>query len=293
MLLPVAGAPASEYYDLGTGRPRAKYVWYFSGLHNLARLAEDITTRGDEVIAEMRRQDGVDESRWVAVTGVRAELTLRHLVPPDAYRKHLPSGARAITLHDQDLDSTSARLVRENPELLDFGVAVLSIVKTDSFTVQGRAYSGAYAIWWLYALDTTSAPKRILVPLNEWYVESLASGPMRAAGRPAPIADINVESPTAGTWTVSLSAKDLQIRGSCAQGTWLSPHATDLSLGSDAQRYLQEGGDRTRCTATWDVTGTHQLAATLRAASGAPAALYQSTSFGRGWRARITGEPGK
>ena len=232
-------------------------------------------------------------SRWVNVTGVRAELTLRHLVPPAAYRKHLPSGARAITLHDQDLDSVGTRLVRENPALLDYGVAVLSIVKTDSFTVQGRSYPGAYAIWWLYALDTTSAPKRILVPLDEWYVEALANGPMRAARRPATIADIKVESSTAGTWTASLSAKDLQVRDSCVQGAVLSPHATDLSLGSDAQRYLQEGGERTRCTATWDVTGAHQLAATLRAASGAPAALYQSTSFGRGWHARVTGEPGK
>ncbi len=293
MLLPMAGSPASEYYDLATGRPKPKYVWYFDGMQNLARLADDITSRGDAVIEEMRKQDGIDDTRMVTVGGVRAEVTLRHLVPPQVFKDLLPAGTRALTLGNQDLDSTGKAITQANPALLDHGVAILSVVQSDSFTVQGRSTPGAYALWWLYAVETTGTQRRILVPLAEWHVQALTEGPMRAARRPTTTASIEVQPAPGGGWTVRLTGKDLQIQGSCIPGQFSPAQPTDVLLRSATQHYMQQGGERARCEAKWTVSGTHPLAAALRTADGAPASVFQSTSAGRGWRARVSGDPGR
>lgn len=58
MLLPVAGAPASEYYDLASGKVRPRYAWYFEQQKRLARIAGQITEMGDSLLVELRRQEG-------------------------------------------------------------------------------------------------------------------------------------------------------------------------------------------------------------------------------------------
>jgi hypothetical protein len=290
-LLPAAGSPPSEFYSLETGRPKAAYTWYFDGMQRLARLAEDITSQGERLVAHMQREDGYDDSRNVEVGGVRAEITLRHLVPPALFVKRLPAGTRALTLRDQDLDSAALRVTQANPSLLDHGVAVLSIVQADSFAVGDRTAAGAYALWWLYAVEIADASRRVLVPLAEWHVKELADGPMRAARRPTTTASINLEPAAAGSWTVQLNAADVQIQASCAPGQFTPMLSTDVRLHSTTQRYAQRGGERARCAAKWNVTGAHPVAEAVRAAVSGPAAPFQSTAFGRGWRARVTGDP--
>jgi hypothetical protein len=61
-LLPTMDAPRSEFYDLTTGRLRGKYRWYFSAQRELMSLAEDITQKGDSLVAQLRRQEVTDSA---------------------------------------------------------------------------------------------------------------------------------------------------------------------------------------------------------------------------------------
>jgi hypothetical protein len=56
-LLPTAEAPVSEFWDLERGRIRGKYRWYLGGQRELLSLAEDITSKGDSLLIELRSQE--------------------------------------------------------------------------------------------------------------------------------------------------------------------------------------------------------------------------------------------
>jgi hypothetical protein len=290
MLVPVAGAPASEYYDVTTGQVRPKYEWYFDGMRRLARLAGDISDQGDAAIEAMRIQDGLDESQTVHVKG-RREVIVRHLVAPELYRAHLPAIARPLTLRDQDLDSTLSAMTKAMPALLDYGIATFRIVQADSFRANGQNASGPYAVWWLNAIDTLSGSNvRFLVPLGEWFSPAIANGPMKAARRPAPTAEIAVADAADG-WTTHLAAEDLDIRISCKPGPTAPALPGDLALLTANQRFVQYRGDRGRCDASLTATGNHPLAESLRAASTGPAAAYELTTFTANFQSRVSGTP--
>lgn len=55
MLLPNADAAKSEFYDLGSGQLRPKYMWYITQQQRLARLARQITEEGDSVVVRLKR----------------------------------------------------------------------------------------------------------------------------------------------------------------------------------------------------------------------------------------------
>ena len=59
MLVPMLDAGPAEFYDLKTGRPRAKYGWYFNAMLELRAISDSITVRGDSLLAEFKRAGAV------------------------------------------------------------------------------------------------------------------------------------------------------------------------------------------------------------------------------------------
>lgn len=54
VLLPNAGRGPEEFYDPTTKQLRPKYTWYLDGLRNLSGVAQNITTLGDSIVADLK-----------------------------------------------------------------------------------------------------------------------------------------------------------------------------------------------------------------------------------------------
>jgi hypothetical protein len=57
VLIPALGLGSDEFYD-ANNRLRPKYRWYREGLERLARLAANITARGDSLVAALSTENG-------------------------------------------------------------------------------------------------------------------------------------------------------------------------------------------------------------------------------------------
>lgn len=57
VLIPALGLGSDEFYD-AKNRLRSKYTWYREGLERLARLAANITIRGDSLVAALSTENG-------------------------------------------------------------------------------------------------------------------------------------------------------------------------------------------------------------------------------------------
>ena len=227
-----------------------------------------------------------------AQSGVHAEVSFSHLIPPLLVAGKIPHGLRPVTLRDvADDDAAAAALLARRPDLATHAIGSLTFLAADTTTIDGAPLTGdppdVMAFWWALAAPADSAqpPDRRArgshsVELGFWLANSTAAARIRATGWPAEHAAVDlrqseVESPT---WTGQLVLTDQrgEVRATCQRAgprklSSSTPpnYATSWAAGPTPTfftLYTYYGNRVRRCEAAgWTATGEHPLAIALRA----------------------------
>ena len=220
------------------------------------------------------------QSHWVV--GQPHEIVAYLVFDPATVRDRLPETLRFITV--KELATGSVRWatdhLAEHPAHAGWGISFLEVVRTGTFTIDGRAPNwpegGAAALWCARvapSLPTADlGPGQPFLTLEFWMPDSSYVAYMRGKGYPASYGQVTLLQPSEGMWRGSVDVPGLSLAAECrpmgpvtgggqAAGmqAFFPPRSSTVKGAvrvAFAGHREQECGD----DSSWTLRGTHPLA---------------------------------
>jgi hypothetical protein len=132
-----------------------------------------------------------------AQSGVHAEVSFRHLIPPDRVAGKIPHGLHPLTLREVAVDnSAAAAFLARRADFATYAIGSLTFLAVDTTMIDGAPLTGhppdMMAFWWVLAAPSDSvrppdprARGDHSVELGFWLGNSAAAARIRATGWPA------------------------------------------------------------------------------------------------------------
>ena len=237
----------------------------------------------------------------VDLDGVRAEVAMTLLVDSATAESFVPAGFQVVTLEQIAAnDPATANLLAARPNLRTAVPSILGFTRLDSLRVDLEPpVPAAFAFWWLAVLPNPAIDERALgnptVDVAFWTPETDVVRSLEPYWPHARVAGVSIDESEDGEWRVNLELPEGTVTGRCRPVGPVS-HEEDAAAGystlwSAGPRpttftVITSYGQTTRsCEATWDASGSHALAAAVRATLEEPPP-WMGTSLVRGWQAR-------
>lgn len=237
--------------------------------------------------------------QW-SLAGVRAEIGILLVIPPDLVAGRLPAGFTPRTLRALTEFPPARTLLRKHPGYADYVLSVFAFGRLDSLSVDGALpHPESYAYWTVVGRGGDSAraidPRgrgEAEVELGQWTSDTVLAERLRVVTPEVGVAPFAAVRAPDGSWRIRLSTPDATVRVTCrplgapramgpldqvTMGThWVSPNGDTRALlvfASNGSREQRCGG------ASWSAIGSGPLAQALR--RGAVIQIEDQT----GWRA--------
>ncbi len=200
-----------------------------------------------------------------SMDGVRSEIGAFMVMPPDLFAGLIPSGMKLHTLREVAAEDTSARRVLvAHPEFADYALALFSIVKMDSFTVEdGRPRPAVISAWALFLTDRDSSAARDSrarggrdtgLQLGFWTSDSAFDRRLHAImPSVAAASDMSSSLGRDGTWRVRLVISGTTVEGSCR------PYGASQQLSGDSAEDSTAWPPGAGAPATFEVISAYGL----------------------------------
>ncbi len=204
---------------------------------------------------------------------------------PEGVRDRLPEGLRFQTIGELAGQGVPWAVdhLEAHPDLGEWGVSFLEVVRADTFTIDGRSPSwgdaGGAGLWFArVALDDGAEAPVGATPflaLEFWVADAEFARWMTSRGYYADSGDVTLRHPDSSRWVAAISAPGLTVRGVCeaapappgpAGGTGRQIiHPPAASAGRSAVDVTFTGHVERGCggEAHWQIEGDHPLAGTV------------------------------